>query len=91
MGRITTVCYEYKLVEECAGSASRLDNSSQRWIAMKTTARLINVMPWEALRVACNVCRAAATCVGRGQKFSGKTGFTGFGKGPGRKDLGKDT
>ena len=57
MGRITTVCYEYKLVEECAGSASRLDNSSQRWRAMKTAARLINVMPWEALRVVCNVCR----------------------------------
>ena len=75
MGRITTVCYEYKLVEECAGSASRLDNSSQRWRAMKTAARLINVMPWEALRVVCNVCRGRG---GRRAAGSSKTGFTRF-------------
>ena len=41
---------------------------------MKTTARLINVMPWEALRV-CNVCRAAAHARVVEAKTSAKTGF----------------
>ena len=45
---------------------------------MKTTARLINVIPWEALRVVCNVCRGRGGHGARGGAASGssKTGFT---------------